>query len=537
MARYLLERGADLAATDEKYGSTALHTASFNGHLEVATTLLDWGAHVDARNNNSLTPLHYAASNGHVELAKLFLARGADPYAKSRAGLTPLDKAQGRPTMVALLRDTIRRTGRRPGAGTLIPAAVRNDLRGILTALVAGEDVNATDDDGWTALHYAASLGLLAVTRLLLERGASQEVRDHAGLTASQVAAQAGRADVVQSLSDWAHIQVQRAHEEQIAAAATALAQAQAQMAANGGGGGGQHAQGGGHHGNEDAAPDMDVGPPEDGEDEGEWVATEEDYERYAQYLDDEAEDAGAFFRSKAGTAAMAAVVGGGGLVASPRTVKPRPVATAPPAMKLAPQAQPQGSGAHAVAHQPAPAAAAAAGAGRPNVAAPPVAAHEAVGTPGSALSAATAKVAADAADTRLDAHTRAAAAAQLRSSLAASRAQVEGQSGSVSSRTAPAGEHGGAAAPPASYTSRHDRRHRSHGSSRKGKGSSGGGSGMTQLRFWVTAAAAAATVLLLRAAMPSRGAKWEDEWDDDDYEDEPAAAPPAPTSGGVKSH
>ena len=125
MARFLLERGADLAATDEKYGSTALHTASFNGHLEVATTLLDWGAHVDARNNNSLTPLHYAASNGHVELAKLFLARGADPYAKSRAGLTPLDKAQGRPTMVALLRDTIRRTGRRPGAGTLIPAAAK----------------------------------------------------------------------------------------------------------------------------------------------------------------------------------------------------------------------------------------------------------------------------------------------------------------------------------------------------------------------------------------------------------------------------
>ena len=503
----------------------------------MATTLLDWGAHVDARNNNSLTPLHYAASNGHVELAKLFLARGADPYAKSRAGLTPLDKAQGRPTMVALLRDTIRRTGRRPGAGTLIPAAVRNDLRGILTALVAGEDVNATDDDGWTALHYAASLGLLAVTRLLLERGASQEVRDHAGLTASQVAAQAGRADVVQSLSDWAHVQVQRAHEEQVAAAAHALAQAQAQMAANGAGLGG-HTPGAVHGGHEDVAPDMDVGPPEDGEDEGEWVATEEDYERYAQYLDDEAEDAGAFFRSKAGSAAMAAAVAGGGLVASPRAVKPRPVATAPPAMNLAPQ----GSSTLAV-HAPgsaaaAAAAAAAAGAGKAHEAVP----HEGGATPGSALSAATAKVAADAADMRLDAHTRAAAAAQLRTSLAANRVQVEGQADSVSSRNAPAGDYAGAAAPPASYTggSRHDRRHRSQhgGSTRKGKAGSGGGSGMTQLRFWVTAAAAAATVLLLRAAMPSQGSKWEDEYDDDDWEDEPEPpAAAAPASGGVKSH
>lgn len=515
VARYLLERGADLSATDDKYGSTALHTASFNGHLDVASILLDWGANVDARNNNSLTPLHYAASNGHVDLAKLFLSRGADPQSKSRAGLSPLDKAQGRPTMVALLRDAIRRTGRR-GAGTLIPAAVRNDLRGILAALSAGEDINATDDDGWTALHYAASLGLLAVTRLLLERGASQAVRDQAGLTASQVAAQAGRTDVVQSLADWTNVQQQQQtlaalQQSQNIAAAQHVAATTAKDAPGG------VTTDAGHEGD----ADIDVGPPEDGEDEGEWVATEEDYARYAQYLDDDAEDAGAFYRSKAGAAAMAAAAAGKLVVPSPQ-MKPRVAQQAPPPMALAP-AQPQ-----AQAKRPAPVSSVTVATAVP---AAPMAA--AVATPRSALSAAAAKAAAEAADVHLDVHARAEAAAQLRNSLAANRQQVEAghQKGGTSSVAGSVDRNGTA---PASYAgdSRRSRRHRGQsGSGRKGRGPSGGRPGISQLRFWVTAAAAAATVLLVRAAVRPSNDGWDDYYDDEDNEQAPAAAEAAPAA------
>ena len=48
-------------------------------------------------------------------------------------------------------------------------------------ALDAGADVNAGDEDGWTALHRAASNGHTHVVKLLVLRGANVDARTIGG--------------------------------------------------------------------------------------------------------------------------------------------------------------------------------------------------------------------------------------------------------------------------------------------------------------------------------------------------------------------
>jgi ankyrin repeat protein len=49
-------------------------------------------------------------------------------------------------------------------------------------------DMNSTDDDGWTALMYAANDGHMEVVSFLLEKGVDVNVTTHSGLKASQLA-------------------------------------------------------------------------------------------------------------------------------------------------------------------------------------------------------------------------------------------------------------------------------------------------------------------------------------------------------------
>lgn len=54
-----------------------------------------------------------------------------------------------------------------------------------VTALInAGADVNARDDNGWTALVHAASRGQTKVVSLLLKAGADPNIRTRDGRTA-----------------------------------------------------------------------------------------------------------------------------------------------------------------------------------------------------------------------------------------------------------------------------------------------------------------------------------------------------------------
>jgi ankyrin repeat protein len=59
--------------------------------------------------------------------------------------------------------------------------------------LEKGADVEATDEEGWVALHIAALNGQLAAVELLLKKGADIEATDLDGWTALHFAASNGQ--------------------------------------------------------------------------------------------------------------------------------------------------------------------------------------------------------------------------------------------------------------------------------------------------------------------------------------------------------
>ncbi|KAF8268320.1 ankyrin repeat-containing domain protein [Lactarius quietus] len=73
VVRHLLEHGADPNIPRDDH-STALHLASSGGSLEVARLLLGYGAKVDEKDGQGMTPFQVAESN---ELKKLLLEHGA----------------------------------------------------------------------------------------------------------------------------------------------------------------------------------------------------------------------------------------------------------------------------------------------------------------------------------------------------------------------------------------------------------------------------------------------------------------------------
>lgn len=88
LARWLVERGADLAAGDS-YGDTPLHSRSrhWKGRIEI---LLELGADANHGENLRGTPLHAAAGSCNAANARLLLQHGARVDALNREGQTPL---------------------------------------------------------------------------------------------------------------------------------------------------------------------------------------------------------------------------------------------------------------------------------------------------------------------------------------------------------------------------------------------------------------------------------------------------------------
>lgn len=74
-------------------GYTALHRASYNGHLNVAEYLISAGGNIHARTEEGWQPLHCACRWNKVEVASVLLQNGATINSVTNGGQTPLHLA------------------------------------------------------------------------------------------------------------------------------------------------------------------------------------------------------------------------------------------------------------------------------------------------------------------------------------------------------------------------------------------------------------------------------------------------------------
>ncbi|MDQ6707119.1 MAG: ankyrin repeat domain-containing protein [Acidobacteriota bacterium] len=188
LASMLIDSGADPNAAGPGY--TALHAITGvrkpglgdndpapegSGNvtsLEMVRKLVKSGADLNARmtkkinigltglNTVGATPFLLAARSADAELMRTLAALGADPLLPNADGSTPLIVAAGLGT-------------RSPGEDAGSESEV---LEAVQVALDLGNDINAVDNNGETAMHGAAYKNLPAVVQLLAEKGAKIEI-------------------------------------------------------------------------------------------------------------------------------------------------------------------------------------------------------------------------------------------------------------------------------------------------------------------------------------------------------------------------
>ena len=209
-AALLIEKGADpnladstgmaalYAAVDvntlgEVYGRPGRQFADERTALDVIQLLLQHGANPNAQLNSPTlfrahtpgdgnlaagsTPLMRAAKNGDAPAMRLLLDHGADPSIAQRSGVTALMLAAG--------------LGRGLGVFAKDFATEPEMLAAVKVLLDRHVDVNAANDKGQTALHFAA-MASDPIVKVLAENGARLDAKDKQGRTPLDMASGAG---------------------------------------------------------------------------------------------------------------------------------------------------------------------------------------------------------------------------------------------------------------------------------------------------------------------------------------------------------
>ncbi len=161
IVKLFLEAG--MSPNAKQGGITALMEASRRGktHHEIAAALIKAGAEIDAQDPYGVTPLLFAAISGSPETMRMLLKSGANVKAKDVDGRTALietlttENDLPPETIEELIQAGSEVNVRIYGGLTPLMIAAAGNSRILQAIIRAGADLNATDDQGATALRWA----------------------------------------------------------------------------------------------------------------------------------------------------------------------------------------------------------------------------------------------------------------------------------------------------------------------------------------------------------------------------------------------
>lgn len=189
-------------------GSTALHWASYRGHLDVVKMLVDAGAGVDVQNNKEgHTPIIWATINGHLRVVHFLVEHaGASITLADNRGHNCLHHAAQNNQVISShyliskcgldvdCRDSLMHT-------PLMWAAYQNHEESTRYFLGAGADVNATDSSQSSSLHWCALKGNLRCLNAILAAGGDPSLVDSGGETPLNMALRKGFPNIARVLT------------------------------------------------------------------------------------------------------------------------------------------------------------------------------------------------------------------------------------------------------------------------------------------------------------------------------------------------
>ncbi|KID85906.1 Ankyrin repeat-containing domain protein [Metarhizium guizhouense ARSEF 977] len=171
IVKLLLDKGAKVDSKNE-YGGTALWHAVVKGHKAVVELLLEKGANIDSKDINEQTPLMAAAAIGDASMVMFLLEKGADINTKDRNRRTSLWLASKEPdaAIVKLLLEKGAHVDPQDddqGRTPLIWAVIRRDESLVSLLLQNGASCEMKDKDGRTPLSWAEEKGYETIIQLL----------------------------------------------------------------------------------------------------------------------------------------------------------------------------------------------------------------------------------------------------------------------------------------------------------------------------------------------------------------------------------
>lgn len=202
----LVSWGADVHVQDN-CGKTALHWAADSWKADetrgqICQFLIEAGADVNAQNHDLETPLHLSLSNEGVEVASFLLEAGADVNARTALGDTPMMRAaqQGLEISTLLEYGADVNDSNNQSKTALHFAAASRSVGAVDDLIAAGADTNAADQAGNTPLHEAGNNSYITKSpqqcQSLIAAGANLDAQNAEGLTPLHVAMKNNRAQV-----------------------------------------------------------------------------------------------------------------------------------------------------------------------------------------------------------------------------------------------------------------------------------------------------------------------------------------------------
>lgn len=166
---FLLAIKADVNFKSKNRGDTPLMTAALFGRADLAKRLIVAGVNVNHKDDIGWTALKTSVVHKKHEIIKILIDAGADVKVKDEGGNSLLFDALG-------------------------------DIELVRFFIAKGIDIDARNNQGWTALVYAACGSRSYVLKLLIASGANPNVRDNQRKTSLMWAAVSGSVESVKVL-------------------------------------------------------------------------------------------------------------------------------------------------------------------------------------------------------------------------------------------------------------------------------------------------------------------------------------------------
>ncbi|KAF7247179.1 Ankyrin-3 [Varanus komodoensis] len=204
-------------------GYTPLHIAAKKNQMDIATTLLEYGADANAVTRQGIAPVHLASQEGHVDMVSLLLTRNANVNLSNKSGLTPLHLAaqEDRVNVAEVLVnqgavvDVQTKPSIHPNQRSF--ASLRQTEIGCSSSVVFVKAVDVLEQAedflngdpnflgenwvmGYTPLHVGCHYGNIKIVNFLLQQFAKANAKTKNGYTPLHQAAQQGHTHIINVL-------------------------------------------------------------------------------------------------------------------------------------------------------------------------------------------------------------------------------------------------------------------------------------------------------------------------------------------------